>query len=165
MEKFGIHLLVLSHVYLVPQLKSRCSKALIEWLTIENMVDVLQLVRLCNAPDLHFKCVKLVSNIFKAIEKTEGWKFLQPNDPFLKLEILQVIDESESRSKKRRKEQNLYLQLSEGMDCLEHICTEGCISVGPCNKEPTKSMYLCSNCQHVKACNSRFNTCHIIRKE
>lgn len=168
MEKFGIHLLALSHVYLVPQLKSRCSKALIERLTIENVVDVLQLARLCDAPDLYLKCVKLVSNSFKAVEKTEGWKFLQTNDPFLELEILQVIDESESlrkRSRKRRKEQNLYIQLSEAMDCLEHICTEGCISVGPCNKEPTKSMYLCSNCQHVKACNSRFNTCHIIRKE
>lgn len=98
MEKFGIHLLALSHVYLVPQLKSRCSKALIERLTIENVVDVLQLARLCDAPDLYLKCVKLVSNSFKAVEKTEGWKFLQTNDPFLELEILQVIDESESVS-------------------------------------------------------------------
>ncbi|CAI9300617.1 unnamed protein product [Lactuca saligna] len=67
MEKFGIHLLMLFHVYLVPQFKSRCSKALIERLTIENVVDVLQLARLSNEPDLHLKC----------------------------LEILQVIDESE----------------------------------------------------------------------
>ncbi|CAH1423246.1 unnamed protein product [Lactuca virosa] len=170
MEKFGIHLLALSHVYLVPQLKSRCSKALIERLTIENVVDVLQLARLCDAPDLYLKCVKLVSKGFKAVEKTEGWKFLQTNDPFLELEILQVIDESESlrkRNRKRRKEQNLYIQLSEAMDCLEHICTEGCISVGPCNKEPTKNMFPCSkfstcqglqlSIQHVANCKKRVN--------
>ncbi|CAH1440562.1 unnamed protein product [Lactuca virosa] len=103
-------------------------------------------------------------------QKTEGWKFLQTNDPFLELETLQVIDESESlrkRSKKRRKEQNLYLQLSEAMDCLEYICTEGCISVGPCNKEPTKNMYPCSkfstcqglqlSIQHVAHCKKRMN--------
>ncbi|CAI9272557.1 unnamed protein product [Lactuca saligna] len=133
MEKFGIHLLALFHVYQVPQLKSCCSKALIERLTIENLVDVLQLARLCNAPDLHLKCVKLVSNSFKSVEKTEGWKFLHTNDPFLELEILQIIDESESlrkRSKKRKKEQNFYLQLSEAMDCLEHICTEGAKGCG-----------------------------------
>ncbi|CAI9300399.1 unnamed protein product [Lactuca saligna] len=59
-------------------------------------VNVLQLARLCDAPDLHLKCVNPVSNGFKAVEKTEGWKFLQTNDPFLELEILQVIDESES---------------------------------------------------------------------
>ncbi|KAI3499508.1 hypothetical protein L1887_35309 [Cichorium endivia] len=170
MEKYGIHLLALSHVYLVPQLKSRCTKALIERLTIENVVDVLQLARLCDAPDLYLKCVKLVSNSFKAVEKTEGWKFLQTNDPFLELEILQFIDESESwrkRSRKRRKEQSLYLQLSEAMDCLEHICTEGCISVGPYDKKPTKNISPCSkfstcqglqlSIQHVAHCKKRVN--------
>ncbi|KAL4584852.1 hypothetical protein LXL04_009462 [Taraxacum kok-saghyz] len=170
MEKYRIHLLALSHVYLVPQLKTRCTKALIERLTVENVVDVLQLARLCDAPDLYLKCVKLVSNSFKSVEKTEGWKFLQTNDPFLELEILQFIDESESlrkRSRKRRKEQSLYLQLSEAMDCLEHICTEGCLSVGPYDKKPSKNMSPCSKfstCQglqlsirHVAKCRKRVN--------
>lgn len=96
MEKFGIHLLALSHVYLIPQLKARCTKALIERLTIENVVDTLQLARLCDAPDLYLKCMKLISNRFKVVEESEGWRFLQDNDPYLELEILKFIDESES---------------------------------------------------------------------
>lgn len=65
-------------------------------LTIENVVDVLQLARLCDAPDLYLKCMKFVSSHFKAVEKTEGWKFMQNHDPYLELEILQFIDEAES---------------------------------------------------------------------
>lgn len=95
LKKYGIHLLVLSHVNLVPQLKQRCTMALAEQLTIDNVVDVLQLARLCDAPNLHLKCMKLLSNNFKALEGTEGWKFLQNHDPFLELEILQFIDEYE----------------------------------------------------------------------
>ena len=64
-------------------------------LTTENVVDVLQLARLCDAPDLYLKCMKLVSSNFKTVEKTEGWKFMQDHDPFLELEILQFIDEAE----------------------------------------------------------------------
>ncbi|KAI3512849.1 hypothetical protein L1887_20169 [Cichorium endivia] len=152
MEKFGIHLLALSHVYLVPQLKKRCAKALIRRLAIENVVDALQLARLCDAPDLYLKCMKLISNRFKAVEETEGWRFLQDNDPYLELEILKFIDEAESRIKRTRKhlqEQSLYFQLSEAMDCLQHICTEGCTSVGPYDKEPSKYRAPCS----------KFSTC------
>ena len=95
MEKYGIHLLALSHVYLVPQLKQRCTKGLVERLTVENVVDVLQLARLCDAPDLYLKCMKMLSNNFKSVEQTEGWKFLQNHDPWLELDILQFIDEAE----------------------------------------------------------------------
>lgn len=96
LEKYGIHLLALSHVYLVPQLKQRCTKDMAQRLTIENVVDVLQLARLCDAPDLYLKCMKLIANHFKAVENTEGWKFLQDHDPWLELDILQFMDESES---------------------------------------------------------------------
>lgn len=96
LKKYAIHLLALSHVYLVPQLKQRCTRALSAQLTIDNVVDVLQLARLCDAPDLHLKCMNMLSKNFKALEETEGWKFLQNHDPFLELEILQFIDESES---------------------------------------------------------------------
>ncbi|XP_076902941.1 BTB/POZ and TAZ domain-containing protein 1-like [Bidens hawaiensis] len=170
MEKFGIHLLTLAHVYMIPQLKTQCSKALIGWLTIENVVDVLQLARLCDAPDLYLKCMKLISSRFKPIEETEGWKFLQNNDPFLELEILKFIDESESRRKSTRKrlqEQKLYIQLSEAMDCLQHICTEGCINVGPYDKDPIKNRVPCSkfstcegiqrSIQHFASCKKRVN--------
>ncbi|KAJ4712478.1 BTB/POZ and TAZ domain-containing protein [Melia azedarach] len=165
MEKFGIHLLALSHVYSVPQLKQRCSKGLGERLTIENVVDVLQLARLCDAPDLYLKCMKLVSSRFKAVENTEGWKFLQEHDPWLELEILQFMDEDESRRKRTRRhrlEQSLYLQLSEAMDCLEHICTEGCTSVGPHDVEPQKIKGPCSKfttCQGLQLLIRHFATC------
>ncbi|KAL6549494.1 hypothetical protein OROHE_008611 [Orobanche hederae] len=153
MERYGIHLLALSHMYLVPQLKQRCIRGLSEQLTIDNVVDVLQLARLCDAPDLYLKCMKLLSNNFKVVEETEGWKFLQNHDPCLELEILQFIDESESRKKRTkrfREEQSLYVELSEGMDCLQHICSEGCTSVGPCDMDPG---------EHKGPC-SKFSTCH-----
>lgn len=153
MDKYGIHLLALSHVFSVPKLKQRCTKGLAVVLTTENVIDVLQLARLCDAPDLYLKCMKLVTAKFNIVGKTEGWKFLRKHDPRLELEILQFIEEVESRkkrSKRHKKEQNLYLQLSEAMDCLVHICTEGCTSVGPYDMEPSKKKEPCS----------RFSTCH-----
>ncbi|XP_027126556.1 BTB/POZ and TAZ domain-containing protein 1 [Coffea arabica] len=165
MEKYGIHLLALSHVYLVPQLKQRCTKGLVERLTVENVVDVLQLARLCDAPDLYLKCMKMLSNNFKSVEQTEGWKFLQNHDPWLELDILQFIDEAELRKKRTRRhrqEQSLYLQLCEAMECLEHICTEGCTSVGPCDKEPGKNKGPCSKfstCQGLQLLIKHFATC------
>ncbi|XP_057473519.1 BTB/POZ and TAZ domain-containing protein 1-like [Actinidia eriantha] len=165
LDKYGIHLLALSHVFLVPQLKLRCTKALVERLTNDNVVDVLQLARLCDAPDLHLKCMKLVSSNFKYVEKTEGWKFLQDHDPWLELQILQFIAETESRKKRRkrhREEQSLYLQLSEAMECLEHLCTEGCTSVGPSDVEPTKNKGPCSRfatCQGLQLLIRHFATC------
>ncbi|XP_030542157.1 BTB/POZ and TAZ domain-containing protein 1-like [Rhodamnia argentea] len=168
MEKYGIHLLALSHVYLVPQLKQRCTRALIRRLTAENVVDVLQLARLCDAPDLYLKCLKLVHAHFKSVEATEGWKFLQNHDPWLELQILQFMDEAESRKKKRtrnKEDQSLYLELSEAMECLEHICTEGCTSVGPCdaelvrNKDPCGKFAICCGIQlsikHFATCEKR----------
>ncbi|XP_010444196.1 PREDICTED: BTB/POZ and TAZ domain-containing protein 1 isoform X1 [Camelina sativa] len=143
METYGIHLLAISHVYMVTQLKQRCTKGVGESVTTENVVDVLQLARLCDAPDLFLKCMRLIQSKFKTVEQTEGWKFLQEHDPFLELDILQFIDEAESRKKRRRRhrrEQNLYMQLSEAMECIEHICTEGCTLVGPsCSLDNNKS--------------------------
>ncbi|XP_021909008.1 BTB/POZ and TAZ domain-containing protein 1-like [Carica papaya] len=164
-DKYGIHMLALSHVYLVPKLKQRCIRGVGQRLKIDNVIDVLQLARLCDAPDLYLKCVKLVSTNFKAVENTEGWKFLQDHDPWLELEILQFIDEDESRKKKRRRqrgEQELYVQLGDAMECLEHICREGCTSVGPCDMEPTKQRLPCSKfstCQGVQQLIRHFATC------
>ncbi|XVF08785.1 hypothetical protein REPUB_Repub07fG0032800 [Reevesia pubescens] len=165
MEKYGIHLLALSHVYLVPQLKQRCTRGVSQRLTIENVVDVLQLARLCDAPDLYLKCMKHVSSHFKAVGQTEGWKFMQGHDPWLELEILQFIDEAESRKKRTRRhreEQSLYLQLNEAMECLEHICTEGCTTVGPYDVEPAKEMGPCNKyktCQGVQLLIKHFALC------
>ena len=96
LEKHGIHLLALSHVYMVPQLKAMCTKDLAQRLTIESVVDVLQLARLCNASDLYLKCMKFVADHFKFVEKTEGWQFIQDHDPWLELDILKFIDDTES---------------------------------------------------------------------
>ncbi|OVA20536.1 zinc finger protein [Macleaya cordata] len=165
MDKYGIHLLALSHVYSVPQLKQRCSRGLSKRLTMENVVDVLQLARLCDAPDLYLKCMKLLSDDLNAVEQTEGWKFLQDHDPLLELEILQFMDEAESRQKRMSKkieEQSLYLQLSEAMECLEHIFTEGCTSVGPCDMEPTMNRAPCKKfctCQGLQVLIRHFVQC------
>ncbi|OMP09209.1 Zinc finger, TAZ-type [Corchorus olitorius] len=165
MEKYGIHLLALSHVYAVPQLKQRCTRGVSQRLTIENVVDVVQLARLCDAPDLHLKCMRLIAANFKTVEQTEGWKFMQDHDPFLELHILQFIDEAESRKKRtrrHRKEQSLYLELSEAMECIEHICTEGCTTVGPHDMEPEKKTGPCNKyatCQGVQLLIKHFASC------
>ncbi|KAK6123595.1 hypothetical protein DH2020_042662 [Rehmannia glutinosa] len=165
MEKYGIHLLALSHVYSVPQLKQRCTRGLAKRVSVENVVDMLQLARLCDAPDLYLKCIKLLSNNFKTVEKTEGWKFLENHDPNLELEILQFIDETETRKKnirRHRQEQSLYVQLSEAMDCLEHICSEGCTSVGPYDMDTSKHKGPCSKfstCQGIQLLIKHFGTC------
>lgn len=96
MEKYEVHLLALAHVYSVPQLKQRCVRSLHQRLTVDNVVDVLQLSRLCDSPELYVRCMKLAYHHFKAVEQTEGWRFLQHHDPWLELDILQFIDESES---------------------------------------------------------------------
>ncbi|CAN0900884.1 BTB/POZ and TAZ domain-containing protein 1 [Linum grandiflorum] len=167
--KFGMHLLTLSHVYLVPQLKQRCAKALGHNLDIQNVVDVLQLARLCDAPELYLKCMKLVSTNFKSVEKTEGWLFMQDHDPWLELDILQFIDETELRKKRcrrHREAQGLYMELGEAMDCLEHICSEGCTSVGPYDAEPKRKtpcskFSICEGVQllikHFASCKKRMN--------
>ncbi|TKY73589.1 BTB/POZ and TAZ domain-containing protein 1 [Spatholobus suberectus] len=165
MDKYGMHLLALSHVYLVTQLKQRCIKGLGERVSTENVVDVLQLARLCDAPDLYLKCAKLLTNHFKAVKETEGWKFLENHDPWLELDILRFMDELESRKRKlrkRREEERLYAQLSEAMECLEHICTEGCTHVGPYDVEVGRQRGPCSKfatCQGLQVLIRHLATC------
>ncbi|OIV98182.1 hypothetical protein TanjilG_11579 [Lupinus angustifolius] len=166
MDKYGMHLLALSHVYLVPQLKRRCIKGLSQRVNTENVVDVLQLAKMCDAPDLYVKCFKLLTDNFKEVENTEGWRFLQHHDPRLELDILRLMDEHESRKKKCRKqreEEGLYMQLSEAMDCLEHICTKGCTDVGPydveLSKEKRKPCSKFDTCQPIQVLIRHFATC------
>ncbi|XP_058102068.1 BTB/POZ and TAZ domain-containing protein 1-like [Magnolia sinica] len=165
LARYGLHLLVLSHVYSVPHLKRACARALAGQLTAENVVDVLQLARQCDAPYLNVKCLKLLAEDFGTVEKTEGWKFLQDHDPLLELELLQFLDEAESRQRRRmrnRQDQSLYLQLSEAMECLQHICTEGCTNVGPSDKEPDTRKGPCkkfSTCSGLQLLIRHFATC------
>ncbi|XP_073279717.1 BTB/POZ and TAZ domain-containing protein 1-like [Primulina huaijiensis] len=165
MDKYGIPLLALSHVYLVPQLKQMCTKDLADRMSIEDVVDVLQLARLCDAPDLYVKCMKLLSNNFKMVKAGDGWKFLQKHDPLLELEILQFIDESETRKqrmRRHREDKDLYIQLSEAMECLEHICSEGCTTVGPIDMDPSPHKGPCAKfttCHGVQLLIKHFGTC------
>ncbi|XP_022736726.1 BTB/POZ and TAZ domain-containing protein 1-like isoform X2 [Durio zibethinus] len=146
-------------------LKQRCTRGVSQRLTVENVVDVLQLAWLCDAPDLYLKCMKQVLAHFKAVEQTEGWKFMQDHDPWVELEILKFIDEAESRKKRTRRhreEQSLYLQLSEAMECLEHIYTEGCTTVAPYDVEPAKKTSPCNKyktCQGVQLLIKHFALC------
>ncbi|KAK9090260.1 hypothetical protein Sjap_023437 [Stephania japonica] len=129
LEKYGVHLLTLAHAFSIPKLKQRCARELGGRLSVENVVDFVQLARLCDAPDLYLKCMNLVLREEKAVQGTEGWKFLQDNDPYLELEILQFLEETESRQKrwsKTREKQSSYEQLSEALECLQHIFGHGC---------------------------------------
>lgn len=66
------------------------------------------------------------------------------------------------RTRRNIQEQRLYLELSEAMDCLEHICTEGCTSVGPYGVEPRKNKGPCSmfaTCKGVQLLIKHFATC------
>ncbi|WOL16113.1 BTB/POZ and TAZ domain-containing protein 1-like [Canna indica] len=134
----GVHLLVLSHVYQVAWLKRTCERALASQLAAEGVVDVLVLARRCDAPWLHLRCMKLIAEDFAAVKRSEAWRFLQENDPFLELDILQAIQDTHSSQKRRRRrrmEQRLYTELGEAMECLQHICTEGCTEVQPSGRE------------------------------
>lgn len=99
MKKYVLHLLVLSHSYSVPSLKKVCIYLLEQgWLTKENVVDVLQLARNCNAPRLSLICVRMVVKDFKAISSTEGWKVMKQVNPALEQELLEFVVEADSVS-------------------------------------------------------------------
>ena len=72
------------------------------------------------------------------------------------------VEQRKKRTKRHREEQRLYLQLSEAMECLEHICTEGCTSVGPYDMEPGQKRGPCSKfgtCQGLQHLFQHFATC------
>lgn len=94
-ERYGIHLLVMSHVYQVSWLKRKCETTLSTLLTTETILDLLQLSRLCDAQRLHMRCLRFIVKDFAAVQETEAWRFLQENDPWLELDILQFMDEAD----------------------------------------------------------------------
>ena len=97
MKNFVLHLLVLSHSYSVPSLKRVCTYFIEQdWLTKENVVDVLQLVRNCDAPRLSLFCVRMIVKDFKAISTTEGWKVMKRANPALEQELLESVVETDS---------------------------------------------------------------------
>lgn len=138
MEKFVLHLLVLSHVYNVPFVKKLCAQELEHGLlTIENVMDVFQLTRLCDAPRLNLMCLRLIIKDFKGVAKTEGWRVMRESDPALEQELVEaVIDADTKKQEKARRieEEKVYGQLRDAMEALVHICKDGCRTIGPHDK-------------------------------
>ncbi|KAJ6690842.1 BTB/POZ AND TAZ DOMAIN-CONTAINING PROTEIN 3 [Salix koriyanagi] len=99
MKKFVLHLMVLSHAYSVPSLKRICIDFLEQdYLTRENVIDVLQLARSCNAPRLSFICVRMVVKDLKTISSTEGWKVMKRANPALEQELVESVVEADSEA-------------------------------------------------------------------
>jgi len=99
MDEFVLHLLVLSHVYMVPHLKCECEQKLeLGLLTIDNLVDVFQLALFCDAPRLSLICHRKILKNFKVVSESEGWKTMKLSHPLLEKEILEsMIDEENVR--------------------------------------------------------------------
>lgn len=99
MKKFVLHLLVLSHSYSVPSLKRFCEHYIEQnWLSKENVVDVMQLARNCDAPRLAMVCLRMIVNDFKCISSTEGWKVMKRANPLLEQELLELVVDADSVS-------------------------------------------------------------------
>lgn len=97
MKKFALHLLVLSHSYSVPSLKRVCVNILEQGLlNSENVIDVLQLARKCDAPRLSFVCTRMIVRDFKTISSTEGWKIMRRSNPALEQELLEYVVEADT---------------------------------------------------------------------
>lgn len=99
MNKYVLHLLVLSHIFSVPSLKMVCIQQLERsFLALENVVDILQLARLCDAPRLSLICTRTIIGDFKTISLSEGWKVMRQANPSLEQELLESLVEADTVS-------------------------------------------------------------------
>ncbi|KAE8714460.1 BTB/POZ and TAZ domain-containing protein 3 [Hibiscus syriacus] len=165
LKKFVLHLLVLSHAYSVLQLKRVCISLLEQgWLNRENMIDVLQLARNCDAPRLAFVCIRMVVKDFKSVSSTEGWKVMKRANPALEQELVECVVEADSRKQERQRkieEKKVYLQLHEAMEALLHICKDGCRTIGPRDKVLKGNQVTCNfpACKGLEALVRHFSGC------
>lgn len=170
MEELVLHLLVLSHVFVVPELKKICVQKLVQgFLTAENVVDILQLALLCDAPRLSFICHRMIVTDFQEISTSEGWKAMRQSHPQLEKQLVDSILDEENREIERirkEKERKIYVQLYEAMEALVHICRDGCGTIGPHDKDfrsengkPCKYSAYCKGIEqlvrHFAACKLR----------
>lgn len=89
MKQYVLHLLVLSHVFGVSPLKKLCAEKLEKGLlNLENVVDVLQLGKLCDAPRLSLLCNRMILDNFEEVSASEGWKVMKKSNPCVEKEIL-----------------------------------------------------------------------------
>ncbi|KAK9138975.1 hypothetical protein Sjap_009569 [Stephania japonica] len=163
----ALHLLVLSHCFLVPSLKRVCINVLEQdWLSAENVIDVLQLARKCDAPRLYLMCVRLIVKDFKKVCATEGWKVMKRVDPALEQELLEAVVEADSRKQERMKkieEKKVYMELNEAMEAILHICRDGCRTIGPRDKVLRGGYFECGfpACKGIETLVRHFATCRI----
>ncbi|CAL9186732.1 unnamed protein product [Musa hybrid cultivar] len=165
MNEFVLHLLVLSHAFVIPSLKMVCVQQLERGLlTTENAVDALQLARLCDAPRLCLLCHRLIVKQFKEVSASGGWKVMRQSDPVLEKELLEsVTDDDSSKIERVRKieERKIYLQLHEAMEALVHICRDGCRTIGPHDKVLKQNAAPCNfpACKGLEALVRHFAGC------
>nr|XP_010908694.1 BTB/POZ and TAZ domain-containing protein 3 isoform X2 [Elaeis guineensis] len=164
-KKFVLHLLLMSHTFSVPSLKRACIKELeTTLLTLENVVDVLQLARQCDSPRLSLLCTHLIIKEFKTISVSDGWKVMKQANPCLEQELLETLVEADSKKQERAKkmeERKVYMQLFEAMEALLHICRDGCRSIGPCDKMLKDNQAACnfSACKGLELLVRHFSVC------
>lgn len=66
------------------------------WLNSNNVIDVLQLARDCDASRLTLFCIRMVVGNFKSISSTEGWKVMRRANPTLEQELLEFVVEADT---------------------------------------------------------------------
>lgn len=167
MNKYVLHLLVLSHIFSVPSLKMVCIHQLERsFLALENVVDILQLARLCDAPRLSLICTRTIIGDFKTISLSEGWKVMRQANPSLEQELLESLVEADTKRQERAKtmeEKKVYLQLYEAMEALVHICRDGCRTIGPRDQILKGSQAPCKfpACKGIEFLVRHFSACKV----
>ncbi|PKI44898.1 hypothetical protein CRG98_034846 [Punica granatum] len=167
MEEFVLLLLVLSHAFVVPQLKQKCEWYLEKGLiNLENVIDIIQLALLCDAPRLSLICHRMIMRNFEDVSATEGWRAMKKSHPILEKELLESVIEDDNREKERvqkRNERKVYSQLFEAMDALVHICREGCRTIGPFDKAFREDQPPCSfeACKGLELLLRHFASCKL----
>ncbi|KAL9241612.1 hypothetical protein vseg_015704 [Gypsophila vaccaria] len=167
MEEYVLHLLVLSHVYVVPHLKKECEKRLENGLlNVDNATDVFQLALLCDAPRLGLICHRMILGNFKAVSATEGWQAMKESHPILEQGILATVAEADARQKevlRKKNERKMYEQLYDAMEALVHICRDGCKTIGPHDKPPKENEEPCSysTCKGLELLLRHFAACKL----
>lgn len=92
MKKFVLPLLVLSHSYSVPSLRRVCTRLFEQdRLNLDNIIDVLQLGRNCDASRLIVVCIRMIVRNFITISSSEGWEVMRRTNPTLEQELLQYV--------------------------------------------------------------------------
>ncbi|KAJ7952764.1 BTB/POZ and TAZ domain protein [Quillaja saponaria] len=167
MDEFVMHLLVLSHVFVVPQLKRACEQTLeLGFLTIDNVIDIFQLALLCDTPRLSLVCYRMILSNFKPVSETEGWKVMKQSHPVLEKEILVSLVDAENNKRERTRKSNekkIYLQLYEAMEALVHICRDGCRTIGPHDKDFKVNQAPCkyATCKGLELLVRHFASCRL----